>query len=152
MSDRRHMNVRCVDILNRWLQGTCNFATGATCPDVISTISNGRYVSIQGDAATSPAPAVGTVLAVMCDPGYEQTRGVPYYECRTDGQDASWSGELFDVSRTPLCESECLNITVLIRARHSTQYSLLVGYIILFSTHLQQSHEETNDVLWFIGR
>ena len=85
--------------------------TGGTCQGSLPSIPNGVYGTLQGDAATSSAPAVGTIVEVMCDPGYEQTRGLPYYACQGEGQTASWSGELLDTP--PLCEREYLNTTTL---------------------------------------
>ena len=83
--------------------------TGATCPGPIPTFSNVRYVTLQGDAATSSAPAIGTVLAVTCSAGYEQTRGLPYYACQgDDDQSASWSGQLLDPLLSPVCQGKSL--------------------------------------------
>ena len=88
--------------------------TGGTCQGSLPSIPNGGYVSLQGDAATSPAPGVGTVLAVTCDPGYEQTRGLPYYACQGDDeQSASWSGELLDPLLSPVCQGKYLSATTL---------------------------------------
>ena len=81
--------------------------TGNTCPGVSSTIANGRYITLQGDAATSSTPAVGTVWAVTCNAGYEQTGGLPYYACRVENETTSWSGELLNAP--PLCERKYLN-------------------------------------------
>ena len=82
-------------------------------------IANGGYVTLQGDAATSPAPAVGTIVEITCSAGYEQTRGLPYYACHVDdGQGgAAWTGDLFDDGASPRCEREYLS------AYHSVQIS-----------------------------
>ena len=49
--------------------------TGTTCEPTVPSMTNGRYVTLQRDAATPSAPGIGTVLGVVCEPGYEQTRG-----------------------------------------------------------------------------
>ena len=101
----KSLKVKKVFTLKGDFKNTNLFAV-SSCPGPLDMIANGGYVTLQGDAATSPAPAVGTIVEITCSAGYEQTRGLPYYACQREGQTVSWSGELFDDSAKPICERE----------------------------------------------
>ena len=78
-----------------------------TCQGSIAAIANGRYDNLEGDPRTAAAPNVGTVLEVVCDPGYEQTRGLPFYACQIGGQlNGGWNGDLFGAD-SPVCSRKC---------------------------------------------
>ena len=88
---------------------TCIFVfLVGTCPGNNAPPANGMYMTLEGDDPSVASPNVGSVFEVVCNPGYEQTQGLPFYVCQTNGQTGVWNGDLVSGATRPACSRESL--------------------------------------------